>query len=73
MTHNVAGYVESKAEETEQGLPALDITVADIAGGARVSIVAVNKADISVLRQAAKNLEQLWRFNACVNGGLIRA
>ena len=80
MTYQAAGYIESQQrapssedDTVQEGLPPLDLTVADIAGGARVSILAVNKSDVAMVREQANKLQQLWRFNVCVNGSQMRA
>jgi hypothetical protein len=78
MTYQAAGYIETQqrgpGEDTDtEGLPPLDLAVADIAGGARISILAVNKSDVAVVREQANKLQQLWRFNVCVNGSQMRA
>jgi hypothetical protein len=82
MTHDAAGYIESKErgprssateEEADPAvLPPLEITVADVAGGVRVSILAVDKADVGMVREEAKKLQQLWRVDVCVNGRQMR-
>lgn len=78
MTYQAAGYIETQqrgpGEDADaEGLPPLDLAVADIAGGARISILAVNKSDVAVVREQANKLQRLWRFNVCVNGSQMRA
>jgi hypothetical protein len=81
MTHNAAGYVESNerhgsaapskqgGQQAQQGqLPPLDITVTDIADGAKVNVKAKNSGDIPAVREQAKKLEKLWQTDACING-----
>ena len=66
MTHNAASYVESY--ERPHGLPPLELTVADVTGGAKMSVKAENAADVAPLQEQAKKLAELWRTDDCING-----
>lgn len=82
MIHHAAGYLESgepaassarSAEQMPQARPApLEITVSDVSGGASVKVTARHQVEVRTLRAQAKQLEQLWSSDECINGGLMR-